>query len=423
MKSGITRAAVLIVTGWVLAFAPQTAFSQQSEPSPLLQQGHPVDWWFVFKLNVGIFPGCNDNKERECPFGGKTSFPHGAIGQQFVFASSDDHTLQNGHDCIGDETTDPVGATFAEVYNGTLNYVLWNDQFYGDPIPDDSCTLGDGHACDGPWGHSKGMVAWNDAGQGFVMQVTTPDWPGSGSSQHERERGNTLGCTKDNNVAYSQSFFALKLTKEDLKFVLAALRKASVATNPNDPQIVRNGGPQDVQALVSELGKKVRDKKVLKETLSSGVVLIAKPSSLHVPPWQMVSAVLNSVPLRVASWRGSGNYGSTSSSSAIGCWDDSLAAPGDVQIATSGSWENKAFSLNAFGTGHDGNHAKIAVSTGGGHPYSIFGDENEQGNLSGTSSECKVSQNGRGGLFFVVDDQALHDSVADLIAGESAPPE
>src|SRR5450432_3360190 len=84
--------------------------------------------------------------------------------------------------------------------------------------------------CGGPWAHSKGMVAWNDAGQGFLVQVTTPDWPGSGSPEHERSRGNTLGCTKDNNVGYSQSFFALKLSNSDLKIVLKALAIASVAT-------------------------------------------------------------------------------------------------------------------------------------------------------------------------------------------------
>ena len=49
----------------------------------------------------------------------------------------------------------------------------------------------------------------------------------------------------------------------------------------------------------------------------------------------------------------------------------------------------------------------------------IFGDVNQQGTLSG--SNCGSSQNGRGGLFYVLDDAALADSVADLIIGESAP--
>jgi hypothetical protein len=385
--------------------------------------GHPVDWWFAFKLNAGVFPACDARKERVCQFGGDTSFVHGNFGQHFVFATNEDGTLDGGSDCLGDETSDPVGATFSQVYNGSLFYVLWNDQFYGDPQIDASCTL-PGDNCPGPWAHSKGMVAWNDAGEGFVMQVTTPDWPGSGSSAHQRERGNTLGCTKDNNVGFSQSFFALKLSSKDLKAVLTALERASIATKPDEPQIVHNGGPADVQALVSKLGRKSKDKTVFRATLSSGVTLVAKPSALHVPPWQMVSAVLGSISLRVASWRTPKDYGSTSLSTPIGCWDDSLGDPGVVEIATSGSWNNKPFSLNAGGRNFDGNHAKIAVSIRDSHTFSIFGDMNEQGQLSGTAKECAGSQNGRGGLFFVVNDPTLHENIANhLIDGDSAPPE
>jgi len=51
------------------------------------------------------------------------------------------------------------------------------------------------------------------------------------------------------------------------------------------------------------------------------------------------------------------------------------------------------------------------------HHYAIFGDMNQQGAISGT---CKSSQNERGGLFFVIDDPDLSDSVKDLISGDSA---
>src|SRR2546421_12659613 len=39
--------------------------------SPLLQKGHPVDWWFVFKFNSAAFPGCGSGADRTCPFGGQ----------------------------------------------------------------------------------------------------------------------------------------------------------------------------------------------------------------------------------------------------------------------------------------------------------------------------------------------------------------
>ena len=39
----------------------------------------------------------------------------------------------------------------------------------------DSYGKGD---CDGPWGRSKGFLAWNDNGDGFIVQGTTPGWSG-----------------------------------------------------------------------------------------------------------------------------------------------------------------------------------------------------------------------------------------------------
>ena len=62
------------------------------------------------------------------------------------------------------------------------------------------------------------------------------------------------------------------------------------------------------------------------------------------------------------------------------------------------------------------------MSTGGEHPYAIFGDMNQEGSLS-KSKGCNLHQNGRGGLFFVVEDPTLHDEVAKLIAGDTAPAE
>ena len=84
------------------------------------------------------------------------------------------------------------------------------------------------------------MLAWNDAGEGVVMQVSTPSWPASGSKKFPRKSdGNTLGCVKDDDVEVSQHFFSLKLTKDDTVKVLQALENASVVTDPANPQIVQ----------------------------------------------------------------------------------------------------------------------------------------------------------------------------------------
>lgn len=382
-------------------------------PVPLVEKGHSVDWWFVFKFNSKAFPGCGGTAKTECPFGGEVqSYP--AFSQQYVFASSDKQTLEQGSGCVGDTTTDPIGATFDEIYNGGFYYVIWNDQFYDDP-PIKGCK----QECGAPWGHSKGLVAWNESGQGLVLQVSTPSWPAAGSSRIPRKTdGNTLGCVRDNDVKVSQHFFAMKLTKDDLVKVLTALRNASVVTDPMNPQIVNNGGPADVQKLVESLGTKSDSTTVTDGMLSSGVELISKSSRLHVPPWQMVSAVLGGVPLRTATWWATPKIYTTTASTVIGCWDDTLGVPGPVEIATTGHWQGKEFGL-AGGPGTDFNHAKLGVSTAGDHHYSIFGDMNQQGAVSGPN--CSRSQNGRGGLFFVVDQPELFESLKDLITGGTAP--
>ncbi len=145
--------------------------------------------------------------------------------------------------------------------------------------------------------------------------------------------------------------------------------------------------------------------------------LISKPSAVHVPPWQMISAELGSVPLRAATWWANPQIPSTTASTKIPCWSDSLGKAGPVEIAITGQWEGKTFGLKG-GPGPDFNHAKIGVSTGGDHHYSIFADMNQQGALSGN---CASSQNGRGGLFYVIDNKGLFDGVTNLIKGDAAP--
>lgn len=393
----------------VTAGAAPAAATPKDAPAPLLAKGHPVAWWFVFKLNSATFPGCGDGVSRTCLFGG-TVQNYKQFSQQFAYASSEDATLRQGSGCAGDTTADPLGATFDQVYNNPgYYYVLWNDQFYGEPMK----------SLPSPWGHSKGMVAWNENGEGLVLQVSTPSWPAAGSKAHPRKTdGNTLGCVKDDDVQVSQHFFALKLTKDDLVKVLKALGNASVVTDPSNPQIVNNGGPADVRQLVSALGAESAGKAPTTDTLSSGVKLISKPSGLHVPPWQMVSALLGGVELRTATWWASPQIPSTTASTAIKCWDASLGKPGGVEIATTGRWGGKVIGLKG-GLGSDFNHAKIGVSTSGAKRYSIFGDMNQQGSASGPN--CASSQNGRGGLFYVVDNKTLSKSVASLINGAAAP--
>lgn len=378
-------------------------------PAPVV----PVDWLFVFKLNAAKFATPATGADRLCPFGGDAQPYATGFSQAYAAASSAAPALQAGMGLAGTSGRDPLGASFSQLWNGTYNYVVWNDQFYRHP-PIQGCS----DSCGAPWGHSKGMLAWNDAGEGMLIQVTTPSWPAAASRSAPRSGdGNTLGCIGDNDVKVSQDFFSLRLSEPDVEAVLDALANASVVTDVSNPALVHSGGPAAIQAKVALLGRRSPSVAVLDTMLSSGVRLIAKPSALHVPPWQLVSSRLGGAPLRTATWWTNPAIPSTSAATAIACWNASLAKPGPVEIATTGHWAGLEIGLRG-GPMPDANHAKIGVSTAGDHAWTIFGDMNQQGALSGN---CGSSQNGRGGLFFVVENQALHDSVAALIQGQSAP--
>jgi Deoxyribonuclease II len=116
---------------------------------PLLAAGHFVDWWFVFKFNAASFPGCARGAARTCWFGGQMQSSWRSLSQQFAVASSETKSLQAGSGCVGDTIDDPVGATFDEIYDGSFNYVVWNDQFYQDP---QLAACGSSNSCGAPWG-------------------------------------------------------------------------------------------------------------------------------------------------------------------------------------------------------------------------------------------------------------------------------
>lgn len=407
--------ASLSVTGTNFASEPVPA------PQPLIRDDKDVDWWFSFKFNAAKFPGCANQATRACPFGGEPQNYRYGYSQQFVSADSTAPSLSEGRICLGDGNQDPLGATFAQIYQGDYYYVVWNDQFYEQPKIE-GCE----NSCSAPWGHAKGVVAWNEDGEGLVLQVTTPAWPGSGNQRHPRQSGgNTLGCVSlDDDIAVAQHFFALRLNAEDLTHVIAGLANASVVTDIKLPQLVRNGGPKTIQSLVQTLGQQSSSTEVINVTLSSGVQFISKPSALHVPPWQLVSAELGGIDLRTATWWTDPAIPSTDRSTPLRCWDEGLGQAGAVSIATSGTWNGTEFSLEG-GLGNEFNHAKFAVDDGAAPSLAIFGDMNQQGALAPGSvypeQKCSSSQNGRGGTFYVVQNAELAASLADLIRGDTAP--
>jgi hypothetical protein len=184
---------------------------------------------------------------------------------------------------------------------------------------------------------------------------------------------------------------------------------------------------------VDQLGRLSPSKEVFHVPLSFGVEILAKPAKLAVPPWCLVSAKLGGVDLRVASWWGQDPIPSTTRGEAIGCWAPHLGKPGAVEIAETGHWKGKEFSLIAEAPDaaleeedpeleHEKNHAKIGVSLDKDRPLTIFGDMNQAGTLASQNSHgCRVSQNARGGMFFVLRVPELWESVKDLLSGASEP--
>jgi len=424
MRFTLKRCLIVAVLLALSELVSVTSGFAEVAPVPLLSSGQPVDWWFSYKFSSSAFPSDDADPGRACLFGGQLR--HDGFSQKYAVASSKNPALTDAPGLIGTSGADPLGATFDEIYGGNFYFVVWNDQFKGDPAQTGAKC--DGTQCGLPWGHSKGMLAWNEAGDGVLLQVTTPSWPGSGSKTVGRHDGNTLGCiSNDNDISNAQDFFALRVNRDDVKTLLKALAVASVWTDPANPQIVRrtvNGVPLagDLDGLVAVLGRMATGKTFLNEKLSSGVQLIVKPSALNVPPWQFVSSILGGEPLLAATWWASPRINSTHTASDVHCWDPSLSTPsGEVDVAIEGKWDGVAISLK--GSPY---HAKVGVSLPTGHHhFAIFGDLNQQGQLGSftdaSQKVCASSQNDRGGLFFVIDNETLADSLSSLISGKIAP--
>jgi hypothetical protein len=131
---------------------------------------------------------------------------------------------------------------------------------------------------------------------------------------------------------------------------------------------------------------------------------------------------------RTATWSASPQIYSTVNSTNIGCkigckigcmtlntaFSMKNKQPGAVDIANTGMW-------NGHGIGLIGgqNRAKIGVTTSGAKHYAIFGDLNQQGTIY--PPHCERSQNGRGGMFFVVQNEDLFSTLSKLVEGDSEP--
>ena len=123
------RAAALR-SGLTVALLASCGASAAVAPVPLLAKGQPTDWWFVFKFNSSkSFAGCGPREEgRKRKRMPKTVSASSAArcrpraGSASSSRSRSRTTQAEGREgCTGATLTDPVGATFDQVYNGSFN--------------------------------------------------------------------------------------------------------------------------------------------------------------------------------------------------------------------------------------------------------------------------------------------------------------
>ncbi len=124
-------------------------------------------------------------------------------------------------------------------------------------------------------------------------------------NQPRKTDGNTLGCVTDNDVLSQPAFFRAETQQGRCCRCTEGSGECECGNGPDKTsnreqrRTSRHSGSWCV-ALEKYPGAQT----ATMARLSSGVVLISKPSDLNVPPWQMVSALLSGEPLRVASMVG-----------------------------------------------------------------------------------------------------------------------
>ena len=331
---------------------------------------------------------------------------------------------------------------------------------YGSCTSDDDCSSGTcdqiscdsralphfNNGCGSPWGHSKGAFAFEEGSLGFFLQGTTPNWP-------DPSQGDTfapLGCQLDNNVYLSQSFLGVTLASDDFTTIAPVLEKARLCSSGS--LSCRNGSSGHmVDFNCTSEATRGEDWSILNTAFAATSTMDMPSEGLNItapggstlrlfshsaayenPPWLLVANDLG-VDLGVASWWDF-NYGQAtlcsgddySNATENYCLiNNELGLALNTQGGAAQSVEN-AIAASFMVGGADrawalwgefsgiASHAKFGVAGDQTSHWVVSGDQNSQG--FDCSSACNGSQQGRGGLFFAVQDEALHESLYDLLA-------
>jgi hypothetical protein len=348
---------------------------------PLDGKGAPVDWWFILKLPQGAPCACAtgpcDKLDRK-------------TGGCYLYADSSNPTLRMHtaleFDCLSGPNN-PATKTLRQAATQTL---VWNDQAADTSVP------GKYGECGAPRAHSKGAAYMGDAGVGFILNTSTPNFPDPDSS--------TLGCQKLDNTLVSQHMFCFAVdaaNMEKWKAAVIAARLCVIASKnfaysaPATPRLPT----QEVE--LQTVGR-------------LPIKLLVKSAADDYIPWDMVASKLDA-DLSVLSWYADPRLAPLCAGAPSPCLSGgATTAERSVSIVTKVTLPDKSYSWCGRGLPNkSSNHAKVAVAASG-TPWVVMGSMNMQGNL--TDASCESSQMGRGGDFYALQHPALHASLSALFS-------
>ncbi|KAF0686505.1 Aste57867_21692 [Aphanomyces stellatus] len=422
--------------------------------------GNPVAWWVVLKFPWEVrnakgeyIPTPCDCNKPQCTNVGVDAEEKRKYGLCYLYADANNPKLRHfrdaGYDCLGQGGNDPVSQTLRQRQNAS-HWAIFNDQLNAIAEKVDKRRVCSGESDFNA--HAKGAVAFNDDAGGFVLQTSTPNFPDPTLQSSKTSGAATsddfvrLGCQQDNNVEFAQHLFAMSLDAAALDAVGRGWQASRLcsANHYRDMQ-ARLASPALLHDTKHAIAKALVNPD-LDVTASTNMTIEAKACGKsatirglfkgklsEVPPWAMAAETFRS-DLSVASWWDE-NYGIPSL-----CDGDNFAAtprafclkndplflrhdgtfPYNVENLMEATWtmpggDKASWSLRG-GRVRDGNHGKWAIATprdAHAASTSIFADLNMEG--FPCSKNCNGSQGGRGGSFYGIDNDELHESLVSLI--------
>nr|AIG56182.1 secreted protein [Achlya hypogyna] len=306
---------LIVLAAWL---AVQIVAESNDEVFALDGDGRPVAWWFVLKLPAQVRSATGTFMPTPCdcapPACASPEEPLRAHGLCYLYADANNPVLRHfrdvGYDCLGQGGRDPVSQTLRQKQTAT-HWGYFNDQLNGLAFMQQKSLVCGGSSSFNA--HSKGMVAFEAATGGFVLQTSTPNFPDPSSPAFV-----PLGCQADNNVEYAQHLFAMSLDAAELLTLATGWQSARLCSANHyhtlhdllvSPSLANASSslPPVAQAVARALVEErltpsaSSQKTVVTKGSPVAVSGLFKSHRAQVPPWAMAASAYAS-DVSVASW-------------------------------------------------------------------------------------------------------------------------